>query len=180
MSELHKAARDGDIEDIRILLFKGHGIDEKDKNDNTPLHHAAENGQKEAVRYLIEQGANPNIVNKSGYLPSCFADKNSDIEMVVLLEEAMNNYDLKIDFQLLMLRCIGTDKTEFLKSLLENVGNTTYNIPYNTLLQKAIDEGDINSFNVVLSYTIGYIDNRNTTLHSCEGIGISFCVEDPK
>lgn len=78
MSELHKAAQDGEIEKVKQILdeafFKEDGesedlIDDKDKMGDTPLHKAVKAGHIDLAKYLISNGAEINEENKTGWTP---------------------------------------------------------------------------------------------------------------
>lgn len=70
-SQLHAAARKGDIETIRALLGKGAAIDARDANGATPLLVATHSNQVDAARVLIQAGADVNAkdgIHDSPYL----------------------------------------------------------------------------------------------------------------
>lgn len=54
---LNDAAKRGDVEEIRSLLFLGHDVDETDRDGRTALRIAAELGSDECVRELVDGGA---------------------------------------------------------------------------------------------------------------------------
>ena len=63
--ELYAAARDGDVEKVRLLLEAGADVNWANEFGTTPIHLAAENGHTECVRLLL---AAPGIdVNKADY-----------------------------------------------------------------------------------------------------------------
>ena len=66
MSELHKAAKKGDLEQIKALLAGRANVDSVTSNGWTPLQIAAENGHEEVVKTLLKGGANVNAVLPSG------------------------------------------------------------------------------------------------------------------
>ena len=68
-TELHQAARDGDIAKIERLLNAGADPDARDERNRTPLHEVAFLGQTDAIIALINGGANPNARDKDGYTP---------------------------------------------------------------------------------------------------------------
>tara|TARA_B100001079_G_C16352811_1_gene489082 strand:+ start:178 stop:903 length:726 start_codon:yes stop_codon:yes gene_type:complete len=57
-SELHDAAKTGNIESIQHLLAEGYGANEADEQGNLPLHYAAANGHVAIVKLLTDRGAN--------------------------------------------------------------------------------------------------------------------------
>jgi len=58
--ELLKAARNGDLIEVRIALKNGANPNTKDIDGRTPLHWAAQGGHVEIVKLLLERGADPN------------------------------------------------------------------------------------------------------------------------
>jgi ankyrin repeat protein len=72
---LHPAAASGNIEQVRLLLSKGIGVNTKDEEGNHALHNAVESGKLEVVRLLVEAGAD---VNLGSWPPLCVAvDENN-------------------------------------------------------------------------------------------------------
>ena len=57
---LHKAAADGDIDQVKSLLSRGADVNAEDEEEKTPLHYAAQTGKIEIVRLLVEAGADVN------------------------------------------------------------------------------------------------------------------------
>jgi hypothetical protein len=58
---LQNAASKGNVEQMKKLISLGANVNEKDKNNCTPLHCAVMNGHKEAAELLIAKGANVNL-----------------------------------------------------------------------------------------------------------------------
>ncbi|WP_225984472.1 ankyrin repeat domain-containing protein [Noviherbaspirillum aerium] len=70
-TQLHAAARKGDVATLRVLLDKGANIDGRDATGATALLVATHNNRVEAARLLIEAGANVNAkdnIHDSPYL----------------------------------------------------------------------------------------------------------------
>lgn len=67
--DLHEAARDGRLDDIRKHVKDGLGIDERDPAGATPLHVAVDEGQEQAALLLLELGADPNAADDKGFSP---------------------------------------------------------------------------------------------------------------
>ena len=68
MTNLHDAAKNGDLATCRILIE--HGTDVNAKNDGwTPLHFAASSGYLKICELLIEHGADVNAKNNGGWTP---------------------------------------------------------------------------------------------------------------
>ena len=66
---LHKAAGNGDIDMVKLLIAEGADVNAKDERSWTALHHAARNGHKEAAELLIAKGADINAEDKEGRTP---------------------------------------------------------------------------------------------------------------
>lgn len=60
------AASRGDINEIRLMLVAGAGINCKGEHGYTALHNAVEQGHIAAVEYLLTNGADPDSVNDDG------------------------------------------------------------------------------------------------------------------
>eukprot|EP01104_Vermistella_antarctica_P001160 TRINITY_DN1121_c0_g1_i1.p1 TRINITY_DN1121_c0_g1~~TRINITY_DN1121_c0_g1_i1.p1 ORF type:complete len:694 (+),score=171.48 TRINITY_DN1121_c0_g1_i1:414-2495(+) len=60
---LHKAAAEGHLECMQILLGKDADVNERDVRDTTPLHHAAQAAQLSCVHVLLIKGAEPNATD---------------------------------------------------------------------------------------------------------------------
>jgi len=63
MKDLHRAARTGDLDQIKSILNEGADINMQNIFGHTPLHGAAFNGKIDAVKMLIVSGADPTIKN---------------------------------------------------------------------------------------------------------------------
>lgn len=59
-----RAAKEGDLDLVRVLLREGQDINEQTQAmKNTPLHMAAKHGHLLIVKFLLENGAHPQIAN---------------------------------------------------------------------------------------------------------------------
>ena len=65
---IHQAAKDGNIEAVKLDLADGTDVNTKDDNGRTPLHYATEEGQKEIAELFIAAGADVNA-NIGGWTP---------------------------------------------------------------------------------------------------------------
>jgi cytohesin len=86
-TELHDAARKGDVRHVKKLLEKGADPDVKDELGHTPLHLAALLGHVEIVKMLLEHGANPNTQDGSGETPLHHAAYWGRVDVARLLLE---------------------------------------------------------------------------------------------
>lgn len=74
MSDLHNAARNGDMEALQAQIAANAGLDEKDQHSRTPLHMAAWSGQtvRRQVRKVSESLSSPlSSAFMAHYLPIC-------------------------------------------------------------------------------------------------------------
>ena len=62
-TELHKAAKDGDIDAMKDCLADKVGINDQGAQGRTALHRALGGGFVEAASFLMEQGADPMIAD---------------------------------------------------------------------------------------------------------------------
>ncbi len=84
--QLWKAAKEGNLEDIKHLVSMGHNPMKKDSNNNTALHIAAKYGRIEILKYLIEdQGCNPASLGQYGATPLHRAAEGKHLSIVQYL-----------------------------------------------------------------------------------------------
>jgi len=69
MTPLHKAAIQGNVNNIDEYIKEGIPVNKQDDKGNTPLHYAYYYGQKEAIERLEAYGADLTIRNKEGETP---------------------------------------------------------------------------------------------------------------
>ncbi len=70
---LHRAAFNGHVDCVRVLVEGGASVDKRDRFGLTPLHWAASRKHCEIVTYLLEKGASVNSMNSIGQTPLHFA-----------------------------------------------------------------------------------------------------------
>ena len=94
---LHEAAGDGDVAEVRQLMAAGAEVDEKGEHGMTPLHWAATEGHVETVRVLVEEmGADKDAKAVNGATALHFAADNGQVEVMrVLVEELGADKDAK-------------------------------------------------------------------------------------
>jgi ankyrin repeat protein len=84
---LHRAAEDGDLEEIERLILSGYDVDSFDDLGHTPMHRAVVGGQSKAVEVLLRRGAliNANDEATIGETPLALAVQSEHLEVVSLL-----------------------------------------------------------------------------------------------
>ncbi|WOG94793.1 hypothetical protein DCAR_0314090 [Daucus carota subsp. sativus] len=82
---LHRAARLGDVSEIKRCLVEGAKVNGKDQNGWTPLHRAAFKGRVESVKVLLNNGANVDMVDGSGYTPLHRAVEAGHVQVALAL-----------------------------------------------------------------------------------------------
>jgi hypothetical protein len=87
MSELMKAAAEGDINSVKNAVRDGADINGRSAGNWTPLIVAAQNGHLEIVRFLIEKGADFDAENAYTETALCLAKSNGHKETSELLEK---------------------------------------------------------------------------------------------
>ena len=79
---IHRAATEGDIEQIKRFLSEGVDMDLLDEKESTPLCYAIKAGKTETGRFLVDAGAD---VNAGFWPPLCAAVDANDISMAEYL-----------------------------------------------------------------------------------------------
>ncbi len=100
--EIHKAAMEGNLEEVRALIAKDPSLaDAKDEMGRTPLHGASWKGDKATVEYLIANKANINALNNTGDTPLDNARRRGHTDVVSLLmaHEAKGGGEENMDSQ---------------------------------------------------------------------------------
>ncbi|MFK3737442.1 ankyrin repeat domain-containing protein [Massilia sp. TN1-12] len=112
---LHRAGRDGDIQEIGRLILLGYDVNLFDDMGYTPLHHAVEGQQKEAVEILIKRGAliNANDDATIGETPLSLAVQGRHLGIVLLLLECGADPDINgwMGFTARIRACRRVDET---------------------------------------------------------------------
>jgi len=74
------AARQGDLESVRLLLEHGADVNAQSEGGWTPLLTAVQNRYYVLASFLLEHGADPKIQNQGGWSPLYLATDNRNIE----------------------------------------------------------------------------------------------------
>lgn len=81
-SELHKAARTGNIAAVEVLLINYAYINGQDEAGWTPLHWAAQNNHKKIIELLLQKGASIDIKDNHGRTPLHLAVSSNRVAAV--------------------------------------------------------------------------------------------------
>ena len=87
---LHKAARQGHVDTVRVLLSAGAdpNVRSTHLHGGTPLHLATWSGDPESIRVLIAGGADPNTRDEYGRTPAEWATRRGEHQLAELIAEA--------------------------------------------------------------------------------------------
>ena len=80
LTALVLAARENDLESVKLLVEAGANVNQVTNYGWTPLLTAAQNKNYQIGKYLLEHGADPNIANNGGWHPLYLATDNRNIE----------------------------------------------------------------------------------------------------
>lgn len=70
------AARQGDLDIVRLLHENGANLQATDKGDQGALFYAAHEGRRDVAEYLVSQGVDPVAPNSAGISPAAAARAN--------------------------------------------------------------------------------------------------------
>jgi len=85
LEALHRAAVDGEIEQVKSLISKGADVNAKNGDGWTPLQYAASRGHKEIVELLLAHDADVNIGGEGNMTAAEYAMQNNHMEIFQLL-----------------------------------------------------------------------------------------------
>lgn len=92
MSELHAAAKEGDLQQLaQCLAMPGANLEVTDSTGSTPLHYAAREGQEKAASVLIQAGASLAARDAEGCQPLHSAASTGHQEAIRLLLQARSD-----------------------------------------------------------------------------------------
>ena len=80
LTALVYAARQGNLETVKVLVDAGADVNQTTKYGWTPLLTATQNRNYKIAQVLLEHNADPNIANKGGWTPLYLATDNRNIE----------------------------------------------------------------------------------------------------
>lgn len=84
-TEIHRAARNGDLTLLQSRLRKGVAPDARNPSGRTALLEAVAAGQMEAVRVLVAHGAGVNVASPDGQTPIIEAARNGRLDIARIL-----------------------------------------------------------------------------------------------
>ena len=87
---LHKAARQGHVDTVRVLLSAGAGPNLRSTHwsGGTPLHLATWSGDPDTIRALIAGGSDPNAGDEYGRTPAEWASMRGEHQLAEVMAEA--------------------------------------------------------------------------------------------
>jgi ankyrin repeat protein len=137
LEALHRAAADGEMEQVKSLISEGADIDVKSCVGWTPLQYAASRGQREIVELLLEHDADVHYQDKARRIKTAaeYAMKNNHTNIVQLL--ISKGADISpLHFALYM-----KDEARA-RSLIEGGADVHKRTPYGTpILRRAVNAG---------------------------------------
>ena len=80
LTALVYAARENDLESVRVLLAAGADVNQVTNYGWSPLLVATQNRYYQLASFLLDRGANPNLANKGAWSPLYIAVDNRNIE----------------------------------------------------------------------------------------------------
>ena len=86
---LMKAAADGNVRAIQLLVKHGSMVDRRDEDGRTALMYAAKEGNTEAVKDLLSAGANPTLRDEDGKTALNLAEDDKHADTADVLRAAM-------------------------------------------------------------------------------------------
>ncbi len=126
MTDLHKAAKAGDVAGVERLIGEGASLEAVTRiGAHTPLHVASAWGRAEVVGRLLAAGANVHAVTTTGATPLHFAAASGSAEAVAALVSAGADVDARepVWGQTPLMFAAAAGRTEAIDVLLEKGAN---------------------------------------------------------
>jgi ankyrin repeat protein len=165
---LHEAARQGNVEIVKLLIDRGADINiiTVDRNRGTALHDAALKGNMEIVKMLIEKGSNVNATNKSGgtVLAKAISSGNKKVVELVLDSGGAINVVLNEEKVSHLLQVVKEGKIEIAELLIARGADVTCaDFAGRTPLHEAVDRnGGLLGIATLLLEKGAKVDARST------------------
>ncbi len=120
MLRLHRAASNGNTEEVGVLLAKGSEINSTSSlGEKTALFYAVENGHDHLIPLLLNAGANIDAVDKFGQTALICAIKKSHAEVAYTLIERGANLDVLDSYGKCALGCaVASDQHDVVRELV--------------------------------------------------------------
>ncbi len=93
-SSLRKAAKRGNLDDVRRLISEGADVDDRDSRGNTPIYYAAVEGHASVVEALARADADIDVTNSFGSTPLHVASRRGHCDVIRVL--AAHGADLNV------------------------------------------------------------------------------------
>lgn len=81
------AAQHDQFEMLKLLVFRGANVEDRDEAGWTALHFAAQRGSTDMIKFLLSQQAKPNVVDESGLAPIDIAARHGHLAAVKELHD---------------------------------------------------------------------------------------------
>jgi hypothetical protein len=95
---LVRAAKNGQVECVKVCLEMGANVNARDDVGATPLRFASSNGQMGAVRILLDAGATVDAKSNNGWTPLYFAIRCNRVDIArLLIDRGANVSNVKLN-----------------------------------------------------------------------------------
>jgi len=95
-TDLHRAADEGDVSQVQMLIARGASVSARDERGRTPLHLAARSGRTEAAEVLVRCGASIDALDDEGRTPAVLAMQERSKAVAQYLVRAGARVDLHL------------------------------------------------------------------------------------